>query len=266
MKMLVTGPRGFVGARIISQMRAAGVEAIPAPSLRDFSEEEIRRLICETEPDVVVHTAAISDIGTCEQNPEASYRANVEIPLWIARRGVKSLLFSTDQVYSGCRGEGPYREEETAPANTYARHKLEMEQRVLEANPDSVLLRATWMYDMPMYGVANRGNFLVNMLRQPAQSFSGTQHRAVTYVQQVAELIRPAASLPGGIYNYGSENDLTMLQTAQWLKQELKLPVTLSDAGERHHLWMDCSKLKSFGICFDTTLEGLKRSIRDYSL
>ena len=140
------------------------------------------------------------------------------------------------------------------------------EQRVLEANPDSVLLRATWMYDMPMYGVANRGNFLVNMLRQPAQSFSGTQHRAVTYVQQVAELIRPAASLPGGIYNYGSENDLTMLQTAQWLKQELKLPVTLSDAGERHHLWMDCSKLKSFGICFDTTLEGLKRCIRDYSL
>ena len=266
MKMLVTGPRGFVGARIISQMRAAGVEAIPAPSLRDFSEEDVRRLICETEPDVVVHTAAISDIGTCEQNPEASYRANVEIPLWIARRGVKSLLFSTDQVYSGCRGEGPYREEETEPANTYARHKLEMEQRVLEANPDSVLLRATWMYDMPMYGVPNRGNFLVNMLRQPAQSFSGSQHRAVTYVQQVAELIRPAVLLPGGIYNYGSENDLSMEEIALWLKKALDLPVEIRDAGPRHNLWMDCSKAREHGICFQSTLDGLKTCIADYSL
>ena len=172
MKILVTGPRGFVGARI---MQALG--AVPAPSLREATEDDLRRLVDAVEPDVIIHTAAISDIGACAANPEASYRANVALPVMLARTGVRPVLFSTDQVYSGCVGEGPYREDEVSPANLYARHKLEMERRVLDINPDAVLLRATWMYDMPMYGVPNRPNFIVSMLRQKALSFSATQRR-----------------------------------------------------------------------------------------
>jgi dTDP-4-dehydrorhamnose reductase len=122
------------------------------------------------------------------------------------------------------------------------------------------------MYDMPRYGVPNRGNFLVNMLRQADISFSSTQHRAVTYVREVSGLIRQAALLPGGAYNYGSENTLTMLETAEWLRDRLDLPVKIQDAGPRHHLWMDCSKIKKQGIHFCNTIDGLEKCIRDYSL
>ena len=162
MKALVTGARGFVGARVM----AALDDAVPAPSLQGLSEDDVRRIVDAAGPDVIFHTAAISDIPTCERNPEASRHANVEIPVWLARTGVKLVAFSTDQVYSGCETAGPYTEEFVKPANLYAVHKLEMEQRTLECNPATVLLRATWMYDMPMYGVSNRGNFLVNMLRE----------------------------------------------------------------------------------------------------
>ena len=143
----------------------------------------------------------------------------MEIPVWLARTGVKCVMFSTDQVYSGCAGEGPYSEEETAPSNLYSCHKLEMEERTLDINPDTVLLRATWMYDMPKYGVPNRGNFLVNMLGQADISFSSTQHRAVTYVREVSGWIRQAALLPGGAYNYGSENTLLCLRLRSGLKK-----------------------------------------------
>ena len=261
MKILVTGPRGFVGARI---MQALG--AVPAPSLREATEDDLRRLVDAVEPDVIIHTAAISDIGACAANPEASYRANVALPVMLARTGVRPVLFSTDQVYSGCVGEGPYREDEVSPANLYARHKLEMERRVLDINPDAVLLRATWMYDMPMYGVPNRPNFIVSMLRQKALSFSATQRRAVTYARQVAALMEGAIRLPGGVYNYGSENDLTMLETARWLAEALKLNIRLDDAGPRHNLWMDCARLKRHGVAFDDTLGGLRQCIRDYGL
>ena len=75
-----------------------------------------------------------------------------------------------------------------------------------------------------------------------------------------------AIRLPGGIYNFGSENDLTTLETAQWLKQELGLPVALRDAGPQHNLWMDCSKLKAQGIIFNNTIGGLRQCAGDYGL
>jgi dTDP-4-dehydrorhamnose reductase len=61
-------------------------------------------------------------------------------------------------------------------------------------------------------------------------------------------------------------NMLTMLEVAQWLKHELNLPVNIWDAGPRHHLWMDCSKIKEHGIYFNNTIDGLKKCIQDYSL
>lgn len=262
MKVLVTGARGFVGARIMQALPAA----VPAPSLRDADEDMIRRMVEEVQPDCIIHTAAMSDIGQCERDPEGSRLANVDIPLWLAKTGVKLVAFSTDQVYSGCEDDGPYTEGNVNPANLYARHKLEMEQRALDINPETVLLRATWMYDMPRYGVVNRGNFLVNMLKSRELAFSAAQHRGITYVREVAENILLAANLPGGVYNYGSENDLTMLDTALWLKKELDLPVSLQDAGPRHNLWMDCAKAEKAGVHFNTTIDGLKQCIADYGL
>lgn len=266
-KILVTGARGFVGARVMEALkREAGVQAVAAPSLRGVDRDGIRRLIDRAEPDAIVHTTAISDIPTCAANPEASYRANVEIPVWIAETGVKCALFSTDQVYGGAPGEGPYAEGDEAPVNLYARHKLEMERAVLGVNPDAVLLRATWMYDMPLYGAANRPNFLTLMLGRDVLRFSATARRAVTYVREVAAWMPRALTLPGGVYNYGSESDMTMLDTAKYLSALLKLRVELSDSGPDHDLWMNCEKIRTGGICFNTTAEGLKRCIADYGL
>lgn len=241
-------------------------DAVAAPSLRDADEDTVKRLIDTVRPDVIIHTAAISDISACTKNPDTSYKANVLLPTWFVKSGIKSVLFSSDQIYSGCKTEGPYTEDEAGPANLYAREKLEMEQRALEINPKTVLLRATWMYDMPRYGSPNRGNFLMNMLRYPELSFSSSQYRAVTYVREVSAWIAKAAQLPGGVYNYGSENDLNALETARWLAETLKLRITLKDAAPAHNLWMDCAKIRENGICFRSTVDGLKQCIEDYGL
>ena len=267
MKILLTGANGFVGARIMAAMPVTA-----APSLRDFTQDDVKRMIDDARPDVIIHTAAMSDIGACAAAPEASYHANVRIPEYIARAagGAKIVMFSSDQVYSGCRGEGPYREEETAPANLYAREKLEMEQRVLDIDPNAVMLRATWMYDMPLYGHANRGNFIVNMLRaaltRQGMRCSRTEYRGITYVREVAALMKRAIALPGGAYNYGSENTLTMLETARVLADALKADVTLEPFDGGHNLWMDTSKLRAQGAAFSSTADGLMACLRDYGL
>ena len=141
----ITGANGFVGHRLMETV----TDAIAAPSLRNATQEDIKRIIEESGADTIIHTAAISDIGVCQSDPEESYLANVRLPLWIAQAsaGRKLICFSSDQVYSGSDDDGPYTEEMVAPGNVYAAHKLEMEQRVLDCLPGAVILRAEWMYD-----------------------------------------------------------------------------------------------------------------------
>ena len=166
MKILLTGAQGFVGARIRDHM-----QVICSPSLRNASLDEVKKLMDEVQPDAVIHTAAMSDISSCEKDPEGSYYANVLLPLYLAKAApfIKHVMFSSDQVYAGCEEGGPYREETVCPANLYGRQKLEMEERVLEIAPDAVMLRATWMYDLPVFGVPNRGNLIMNMLLSAAR-------------------------------------------------------------------------------------------------
>lgn len=263
MKILLTGANGFVGSRIRDAM-----DVIPSPSLRGFTEDDVRRLVDSAKPDVIVHTAAMSDIGACAADPEGSYRANVELPLWLVGTGVKCVLFSTDQVYSGHTDGGPYAEEDTSAANLYAEEKLEMERRSLEKNPDTVLLRATWMYDMPRYGSPNRGNFLVNMLRANGGeiALSSTEMRGLTYVREVAEKVRDALSLPGGAYNFGSPADRSMMDTGRMLAEAAGLRIRFTEAGPRRNLWMNPAKLNAAGIFFRSTGDGLLRCCRDYGL
>ena len=194
------------------------------------------------------------------------------IPRYLAHAGkdAKLLFFSTDQVYGGCTGEGPYTESDTAPVNLYARHKLEMEQSILDTNPDAVMLRAAWMYDMPLFGAANRGNFLVNMLKASAKgesmTFSSCQYRSVTWVREVARLTEEAIRLPGGSYNFGSETTLSMLDVARFLKDRLGLHLELLESEPRHNLWMDGAKLRAQGIAFRSVTEALEDCICTYSL
>lgn len=269
MNILLTGANGFVGQRI-----RAKKPVIAAPSLRGATEDTVRAMIDSAQPDVIIHTAAISDIGACEKDPDASLHANVLVPQWIAKAAgsAKQIYFSSDQVYSGLAHRGPYREEDVAPANTYARHKLAMEEAVLAAAPHAILLRATWMYDMPVYGAANRGNLLMNLLRAAAAgetlSFSSAQVRGVTYVREVADKVQEILDrdIPGGAYNFGSENTLDMLETARRCADILGLRLAIEDAAPRHDLNMDCSKLSRLGVSFSDTIEGMRRCKSDYGL
>lgn len=259
--ILITGAAGFVGRRLMETVPGA----VAAPSLRNASQEDIRRIVEESGAEAIIHTAAISDIGACQADPEASYRANVQLPLWLAKAAGnrKLVCFSSDQVYSGSREAGPYSEEMTAPANVYACHKLEMEQRVLDILPEAVMLRAEWMYDLR----APKPNYLLNVLRaEGTVAFSSRQYRGVTYLGEVAENMDRVLALPGGAYNFGSETTLSMQELTKRLAALLGKPLAVEDAPPRHNLWMDCGKAARYGVVFSDVLTGLTKCLQEYGL
>jgi len=256
--ILVTGAGGFVGGKIMQM--CSGVMA--SPSLRGADEDTVKRIVEESGADTIVHTAAISDIGACEADAEASYTANVRLPVYLAgaARGIKLVCFSSDQVYGGAEENGPYTEEMARPENTYARHKLEMEQRVLDMCPDAVMLRAPWMYDYYL----GKPNYFMNILNAAdSVSFSSRQYRGVTYVKEVAGNLEKLCALPGGIYNLGSETAKSMFEITSEFVAFLGRNIKVNDAAPRHNLWMDCGKAKRYGIAFSTVEDGLKRCAED---
>ena len=259
--ILVTGASGFVGHKIMQLCK----DTIPCPSLRDASEEDIRRIVEESGADTILHTAAISDIGTCQANPEDSYLANVQIPVYLAKaaKNRRLVLFSSDQVYSGLAEEGPYTEDTVKPGNLYAEHKLLMEQRVLDIAPHAVLLRAEWMYDYYL----KKSNYFMNILKaEESVCVSSRQFRGVTYVKEVAENMEKVIALPGGAYNFGSETAKSMYDITKEFVAKLGRTLTVEDAPPRHNLWMNCQKARALGVTFRSVEDGLIACAKDYGL
>ena len=257
-KILVTGAGGFVGARILEMWRGRfELSAFPPDFLRTADETAVRRFITAEHPDVIVHTAALSNTQVCQQHPEESFRANVLLPEWVAaaaaETGAKLLSFSSDQVYAGVQQPGPL-----------------AEARVMARCPDAVALRLPWMYDLPGGRLPIRGNLPLNLLQAAKTGevlhFSHRDHRGVGYVREVIANLLLAMALPGGVYNFGSGNDKDMVDTALYFAHLLQVDVRIEETDFVRNLVMDGQKLQEHGIVFRSTQGAFRRCLADHGM
>ena len=174
MRILVTGASGLLGINLALEAAKAEADADKdRPKVRPAHEvygvANQRRLQTEafrylqadllkpgaleaileqTQPDWVIHCAALAIIDACEKDPERARQLNTEIPGRLARKlservargGARLLHISTDAVFDGSRDI--YREDApTNPLSVYARSKLEAEQAVLAECPGAMVAR-----------------------------------------------------------------------------------------------------------------------------
>ena len=223
-KILITGASGFVGCRVTNAFKEIFELVTPTHGELDVtSAEEVERFVKETGPDAILHLAAISNTGYCEEHPDESYLTNVvsveNLAKAAATHGCKFVWFSSDQVYNGNLEEGLLSEDiDVSPENHYGRHKLLAEQRALEICPGSVALRATWMYDAERPGMKTHGNFVLNFAQAIKNGtplrFATREFRGITWVEDVVKNLPYTFDLPGGVYNFGAENHLNTYETA----------------------------------------------------
>ena len=222
-KILITGASGFVGSRVTEYLQGKYELLTPSHAEMDItSEEETERYISETKPDAILHLAAISNTGYCEEHPDESYLVNVtsveNVARSAARHNAKLVFFSSDQIYNGNLEMGLIAEEvPTAPENHYGRHKKLAEERALDICPDCVALRATWMYDIERPGMKTHGNFVINMQKAADNGtplrLATREYRGITWIDEVVRNIPYTFDLPGGVYNFGAENLMNTYET-----------------------------------------------------
>ena len=142
-RVLLTGAYGFVG-QSVSPGLAGEFELVKAPAYDadtgeglDLGDERAARgLLSDSRPDVIVHLAAIKNVGRCEREPEMAKSANVQSVVNLLGNGgakVPHVVFlSSDYVFNGRQG-GYEDTDEPCPSTVYGQTKREAELAVLRA-------------------------------------------------------------------------------------------------------------------------------------
>jgi dTDP-4-dehydrorhamnose reductase len=127
----------------------------------------LEQVLEQTQPDWVIHCAALANIDDCEVNPGLAQRLNVELPGKlagiVARGGARLVHISTDAVFDGQRGS--YSEEDAPnPLGVYARTKLDGERAVADADPEAIIARVN-LFGWSLSGRRSLGEFFYYNLK-----------------------------------------------------------------------------------------------------
>ena len=106
------------------------------------------------QPQIVIHTAGLTNIEECEAKPGLAQHINVKLAANVAQAcaklGLPLVHISTDHLFSG--GASSVDETHpTAPKNVYGRTKAEAEFRVLEAHAQTLVIRTNFYGWGPSY-------------------------------------------------------------------------------------------------------------------
>ena len=208
-RILITGANGLVGQELVSTLSlhpdfdvlATGRDResrLPSGSfgytpLDITSQKEIRNLMTNFTPDVVINCAAITSVDVCERDKQTCWEINVEAVEHLARcclqHGTKLVHVSTDFVFDGM--EGPYRESDRPdPVNFYGKSKLAAENAVRKAGLQNWAIARTVL----VYGTGNllsRSNFALWVIDQLSKGNTirvvDDQWRSPTYAPDLAQ-------------------------------------------------------------------------------
>jgi len=168
MKILLIGARGMLGRDlqpILSDRHEVIGRDIHDLDITDpvKTEEEIRLL----RPEVVINTAAFTDVDGCESQRGRAFSINAEGAGHVAhacrKAGAHLIHLSTDYVFDGT-SQVPYSEETPPnPINVYGESKLQGEEAVQEAGENHLILRTAWLYGK------HGKNFVDTILRLASQ-------------------------------------------------------------------------------------------------
>lgn len=166
MTWLITGGAGQLGLAFQRELGKQGIDYVSVNSAQlDITNPlSVEESVNSIKPDVIINTAAWTDVDGAEANESAANAVNALGPqnLAIASKNVGSRLVqvSTDYVFSG-KGAAPWSEDaDHNPQSVYGSTKSNGEKLVLDAHPTGAyVIRTAWLYS------ADRKNFAKTMTK-----------------------------------------------------------------------------------------------------
>jgi dTDP-4-dehydrorhamnose reductase len=163
--ILVTGSNGLLGQKITERLlvtgqfeliaTAKGANRYPVEGGYTYAEmdildpENVKKVVEKYQPDAIVHTAAMTNVDTCEKEKDFAYQLNVEAVKTLASlcelHNIQLVHLSTDFIFDGAHG--PYDELAAPnPLSYYGVTKLEAEEVIKNSTCRWTILRTIIVY------------------------------------------------------------------------------------------------------------------------
>ena len=178
MRILITGASGLLGLNtaleaadqhtVFGQVNSNAIhtEAFTILKANLLDHGAVEQLLDESQPDWVIHCAALANLEACENDPELARELNTEVPRKLAQHcrkgGARLLHVSTDAVFDGQTG-GYTEQDSPNPLGTYAQTKYQAELAVAAANSEAITARVN-LFGWSLKGRRSLAEFFFNNL------------------------------------------------------------------------------------------------------
>jgi dTDP-4-dehydrorhamnose reductase len=217
-RVLITGAGGQLGHAL--QQAFAGDDVLALTRADWDVTQPPSDSVPRRELDLVLHTAAWTDVDGAEADPQGAAAVNIAGTAHAASLKVPLVTYSTDYVFDG-RKRSPYVESDGPnPATAYGRTKLHGEAA---AGHQAWVVRTSWLF-----GSTGR-NFLRTMLRLGEEreevAVVDDQRGCPTSVGHLAEATRMLVDddLPRGLWHLAADGDCTWADFAEAIFAEAGL-------------------------------------------
>ena len=236
MKVLITGSNGLLGQKLLHKLRQDPSVELFATSkgenrvseqngyayfeLDITDEKQVAELIANKKPDVVVNTAAMTNVDLCEDEKHACDALNVDAVRYLADACKKIdahlIHISTDFIFDG--EDGPYTEEDKPnPLSYYGLSKLKSEQ-ILQAHS----VKWTILRTIIVFGVGenlSKGNVVLwakgALEKAEPLNIIDDQFRAPTLAEDLADACILAANKKVyGVFNASGKDIMSIFEMA----------------------------------------------------
>lgn len=179
-KLIITGVNGLLGQKLLEQAHNSytilGIDLHEAPFNKKCKFEyhqldltkrrPLRDLIVSFEPNIIINTAAMTDVDGCETQKEQCWKINVEavenLIYAVRNTETKIVQLSSDYVFDG--KNGPYSETSVPkPLGYYGKSKLASENFLIAAGVEHAIVRTMVLYG---YGIEIRPNFVTWLIEK----------------------------------------------------------------------------------------------------
>lgn len=225
-RILVTGATGQLGSELKVLSENYNYEWVFA-NRSEITLDNIQLLekqLNEINPDIILNCGAYTAVDKAESEKELAFAINylaVEIiAKYASENKAKLIHVSTDYVFDGSSSTALTEDANTNPINIYGESKLAGEVSCLKENPDSIIIRTSWVYSK--FG----NNFVKTMQRLMQErdkiSVVNDQIGSPTYAADLAQAmidIIESSKWVAGIYNYSNEGEISWYEFALSIKE-----------------------------------------------